>query len=121
MDGYEANGPAVEASTDELVMAVTGQASVAAAWRSLVRPGDHIGIKIAAAGGPDFSTALAIVRAVLRGLAEAGVPMSQVVIWDRPDPRESGYGADGGAGVRGIEPFSGYEPRAVVTEPGWES
>jgi uncharacterized protein (DUF362 family) len=118
MDGYEPNGPAVEASTDDLVMAVTGQTSVAAAWRSLVRPGDHVGIKIATAGGPDFSTHLPIVRAVLRGMAEAGVPMSQVVIWDRANPREAGYEATaGGAGVRGIEPFTGYEPKAVVTIP----
>jgi hypothetical protein len=77
-----------------------------------------VGIKIAAAGGPDFSTHLPIVRAVLRGLAEAGVPMSQVVIWDRADPRQAGYGtAAGGAGVRAIEPFTGYEPKAVVTMP----
>jgi uncharacterized protein (DUF362 family) len=118
MNGYEPNGPAVEAATDDLVMGVTGQKSVAAAWRSLVGPADHVGIKIAAAGGMDFSTHAPIVRAVLRGLAEAGVSMSQVVIWDRADPREAGYEAmPGGAGLRGIEPFTGYEPKAVVTLP----
>ncbi len=118
INGYEPNGPAVEAMTDDLVMAVTGQKTVAGAWRSLVGPGDHVGIKIATAGGRDFSTHAPIVRAVLRGLTEAGVPMSQVVIWDRADPREAGYEAEpGGPGVRGIEPFTGYEPKAVVTIP----
>jgi uncharacterized protein (DUF362 family) len=118
MNGYEPNGPAVEAMTDVLVMAVTGQKSVAAAWRSLVAPGDHVGIKIAAAGGRDFSTHAPIVDAVLRGLAEAGVPMSQVVIWDRADPRAIGYEAmPGGPAVRRIEPFTGYEPKAVVEIP----
>jgi uncharacterized protein (DUF362 family) len=118
MNGYEPNAPAVEAMTDELVMAVTGQSSVAGAWRTLVKPGDHIGIKIAAAGGRDFSTHLPIVEAVLRGLAEAGVPGSQIVIWDRTDPREAGYPSmPGGAAVRRIEPFTGYEPKAVVTMP----
>jgi len=118
MDGYEANGPEVEAMTDLLVMAATGQKSVAAAWRSLVGPGDHIGIKISAGGGPDFSTHRPIVRAVLRGLGEAGVPMSQVVIWDRADPRDAGYeAAPEGADLRRIDPFTGYEPKAVVTMP----
>ena len=118
MNGFTPNGPAVEAMTDALVMAVTGQKSVAAAWRSMVAPGDHVGIKIAAAGGRDFSTHAPIVQAVLRGLAEAGVPMSQIVIWDRTDPAEAGYHfVPGGAGVRCIEPFTGYEPKTVVTMP----
>jgi uncharacterized protein (DUF362 family) len=118
MDGYEPNTLAVEALTDALVMATTGQKSVAGAWRSLVSPGDHVGIKIAAAGGRDFSTHAAIVDAVLHGLAQAGVPMSQVVIWDRTDPREAGYiVAAGGPALRRIDPITGYEPRAVVTIP----
>jgi uncharacterized protein (DUF362 family) len=118
MNGYEPNFPAVVSMTDSLVMAVTGQKSVAGAWRSLVQPSDHIGIKIAAAGGRDFSTHLPIVVAVLRGLAEAGVPMSQVVIWDRPDPRAAGYAALADEiEVRGIAPFTGYEPKAIVSIP----
>ena len=116
MNGFTPNGPAVEALTDQLVMAVTGQKSVAGAWRSMVGPGDHIGIKIAAAGGRDFSTHTPIVEAVLRGLTAAGVPMSQVVIWDRTDPVEAGYQVTpGGPGVRHIDPITGYEPKAVVT------
>ena len=118
MNGYVPNGPEVEALTDQLVMAATGQKSVTAAWRSLVAPGDHIGIKISAAGGRDFSTHGAIVEAVLRGLAAAGVPMSQVVIWDRTPPQEAGYHAtSGGPAVRYVEPFIGYDPKAVVTIP----
>jgi uncharacterized protein (DUF362 family) len=118
MIGYQADGPAVEAMTDRLVMDVTGQKSVGAAWRSLVSPADHIGIKVSAAGGRSFSTHPAIVRAVLRGLAEAGIPMSQVVIWDRTDPRFAGYVAGpGGPDIRGIDPITGYEPKALVTMP----
>ena len=118
MNGYQPNYPAVEAMTDVLVMAATGQRTVAGAWRSIVNPGDHVGIKIAAAGGRDLSTHLPVVDAVLHGLAQAGVPMSQVVIWDRPDPREAGYTSlPGDADVRGIAPFTGYEPKAVVTLP----
>lgn len=118
MNGFVPNAAAVEALTDRLVMAVTGQKSVAGAWGSMVGPGDHVGIKIAAAGGRDFSTHAPIVDAVLRGLTEAGVPMSQVVIWDRTDPEEAGYRvAPGGPGVRHIDPFTGYDPKAMVTMP----
>jgi uncharacterized protein (DUF362 family) len=118
MTGFEPNAAAVEAATDDLVEAVTGQRSVGAAWAGLVHPWDHVGIKVSAAGGRDFSTHLPIVEAVLRGLSEAGVPMSQVVIWDRPDPRGVGYGAIAdGADVRGIAPFSGYEPKAIFSAP----
>ncbi|MGA3170560.1 MAG: DUF362 domain-containing protein [Chthoniobacteraceae bacterium] len=118
MIGYEPNGPAVEALTDQLVMAATGQKTVAGAWRSLISPSDHVGIKIAAAGGRNFSTHIPIVKAVLRGLTEAGIPMSQVVIWDRTDPEEAGYYAEpGGPAIRHIEPFTGYEPKAAVSMP----
>jgi len=118
MNGYQADAPAVEAMTDRLVMDVTGQRSLAGAWRSMVGPGDHIGIKISAAGGPDFSTHRAIVEAVLRGLSEAGVPMSQVVIWDRADPAAAGYEDElYGASVRRVDPFIGYEPKATVMMP----
>jgi len=118
MNGSVPNGPAVEALVDQLVIAVTGQKSVAAAWRSMVAPSDHIGIKIAASGGVDFSSHAPIVAAVLRGLAEAGVPMSQVVIWDRAAPEAAGYHlTPGGPGVRHIEAFTGYEPKALVTMP----
>ena len=118
MTGFDANAPAVEATTDNLVMAVTGQKTVAGAWRSLISPGDHVGIKIAAAGGRNFSTHQPIVQAVLRGLAEAGIPISQVVIWDRTDPRAAGYQPQsGGPALRGIEPFNGSDPKAAITIP----
>jgi len=118
MNGSVPNGPAIETLVDQLVMAATGQKSVSGAWRSMVAPSDHVGIKIAAAGGRDFSTHAPIVAAVLRGLAEAGVPMSQVVIWDRAAPEAAGYRVvPGGPGVRHIEPFTGYEPKALVTMP----
>ncbi len=118
MDGFTPNRPAIEELTDQLVMAATGQKTVAAAWRSMVSPGDHIGIKIAVSGGREFSTHAPIVDAVLRGLNAAGVPMSQVVIWDRTDPENAGYETmAGGATVRHVEPFTGYDPKAVATMP----
>jgi len=41
---------------DEVVTSVTGQPTVAAAWASLVKPSDIVGIKVCANGAPLFST-----------------------------------------------------------------
>jgi hypothetical protein len=118
MNGYTPNPVAVSDLTDQLILAATGQKTIAAAWRTLVKPTDRIGIKIAAAGGRDFSTHAPIVQALLRGLVQAGIPASHVVIWDRPDPAAAGYhSAPGGPAVRHIEPFTGYDPRSVATIP----
>ena len=118
LNGYAPSPSAVAAATDALVMSVTGQHSLAAAWRSLILPSDHVGIKISTSGGPSFCTHRSIVAAVLRGLSEAGVPMSQVVVWDRADPEESGYDLEpGGPSIRRIDPVTGYEPKAIITLP----
>ena len=115
MNGYAADEAGVEALTDKLVMAATGQRSVEAAWRTLVAPGDHVGIKISANGGRDFSTHRPIVEAVLHGLAQAGVPTAQVVVWDRTPPQEAGYDNEpGGPAVRSVEPVTGYDPKSVI-------
>jgi hypothetical protein len=99
-------------------MAVTGQKTVAAAWRSLVTPSDHVGIKISAGGGEDFSSHQPIIDAVLKGLSEAGIPMSQVVIWDRADPLQAGYQVSpGGPAIRHIEPITGYDPKSMANMP----
>jgi len=56
---------------DQLVLAVTHQADLASAWRSLVSPNDRIGIKISAAGGELFTTHRDIVNAIVDALAAA--------------------------------------------------
>lgn len=115
LDGMRENRPAVEAATDALVMAATGKPNVEAAWKSLVKPTDRVGIKVSAGGGRGFATHRGIVDAVVRGLGLAGVRMSQVVIWDRAAPEEAGYVVEpDGPGVRSIEAFTGYDPRAAV-------
>ena len=107
----------VHAMVNRAVMAVTGHSDVASAWRSLVKPSDVVGIKIAAAGGPLGATRKPVVAAIIDGLIAAGVPRSQIVVWDRDidELRAAGYltpGAAIGAPVRAISPRS-YD-RAVV-------
>jgi hypothetical protein len=72
---------------------LTGKKNPADAWRSLVSPGDRIGIKVHSAPGPNSGTRLAVVEAVVEGLLAAKLPASNIVVWDRDldDLRRAGY------------------------------
>ena len=105
---------------DRLVRAVTGQPDTAAAWRSLVTPADRVGIKISAAGGRYFASHHGIVNAIVDGLAQAGVPRTRIIVWDRDadDLRDAGYSSQrGGYAVASIAPRTGYDRAAVFTAP----
>ena len=114
----------VHAMVDRLMLAVTGKESVAAAWRSLVEPKDIVGIEISAAGGDLGSTHRAVVEAVIDGLRDAGVPTSNILVWDRDAQglRTAGYLDYKGrstlpVAVEGIEPKLGYDPKETYTAP----
>ena len=117
IETYQANEAVVRAMVDELVQKVTGKGDTATAWRSLVKPGDKVGLKIAATGGRYFSTHPEVVEAVLAGLAQAGIPRREVLVWDRADLAAAGFSKNAGYQVRGIEPCTGYNPKATVTAP----
>ncbi len=109
--GLRPDAGRVRAMVNRAVTAVTGQSDVASAWRSLVKPTDVVGIKIAAAGGPIGATRKPVVAAIIDGLIAAGVPRSQIVVWDRDEDelRAAGYlgpHASIGAAVRPIAPRS---------------
>ena len=62
---------------------LTGKATVADAWRSLVSTGDTVGIKVVSAPGAQSGTRPAVVIAVVEGLLTAGLPSNHIVIWDK--------------------------------------
>jgi hypothetical protein len=68
---------------DQGVTNFTGQASLRAAWRSLVSTQDVIGLKVYSAPGPHVGTRPAVVEAVAQGLLKAGMAARNIVIWDR--------------------------------------
>ena len=108
------------------VTAFTGKPDPAAAWRSLVKPEDVVGIKVHSAPGAASGTRPAVAAAVVRGLLEAGHAPRRIVIWDRrlEDLRTAGF-ADVAAqfGVRvagamdaGFDPSLAYE-NSVLGQP----
>ncbi len=100
-----------------LVCAVTGKPTPAAAWRSLVKPSERIGIRVATEAGPIGGTHAAVAKAVVEGLISAGIPSEHIVVWDRrrEDLVAAGYDKISGLNLRWVENGSGYDPKAVVT------
>ncbi len=91
---YKAQPEVVQAMVDTAITALTGSNSVAAAWGSLVKPTDVVGLKVYSAPGGTSGTRPAVVAAVVAGLLAAHLPPDHIVIWDRQlaDLRRAGYG-----------------------------
>jgi uncharacterized protein (DUF362 family) len=115
---YEANSAVVHRMVDDLVMAATGEPTVSAAWGSLVKPSDVVGIKVCTNGAPLFSSHPAVVNAIVAGLADAGVPPQNIVVWDREEHllKVAGFHARN-AGYRLMWSEGNYDPKAVITSP----
>jgi hypothetical protein len=83
----------VEALLGRSLERLTGEPSVRAAWRSLVRTEETVGIKVYSRPGAISGTRPPVVEAVIRGLLDAGMPPDRVVVWDRTlaDLRLAGF------------------------------
>jgi uncharacterized protein (DUF362 family) len=115
---YEANPAVVHRMVDKLVMAATSEPTVAAAWGSLVKPSDVVGIKVSVSGAPLFVTHPAVIDAIVNGLLAAGVPPQNIVVWDRQAEllKSAGFRLRG-AGYRLMWSEGNYDSKEVITSP----
>jgi Domain of unknown function (DUF362) len=115
---YEPNPAVVRHMVDDLVMAATGKPTIAAAWGSLVKPSDIVGIKVCANGAPLFSSHPTVIDAIAAGLVNAGVPPQNIVVWDRDERllKQAGFRTRN-AGYRLMWSEGNYDPDAVITSP----
>jgi hypothetical protein len=90
---YQPRSEQVRAMVQRGLTNLTGSATVAAAWRSLVATGDVVGLKVYSAPGPLTGTRLAVVAAVVEGLLDAGLPRTNIVVWDKrlEDLQQAGF------------------------------
>jgi hypothetical protein len=90
---YQPRSERVRAMVQRGLTNLTDAATVSAAWRSLVSPKDVVGLKVYSAPGPLTGTRLAVVAAVVEGLLEAGLPRTNIVVWDKrlEDLQQAGY------------------------------
>jgi uncharacterized protein (DUF362 family) len=87
----------------------------AQAWRRLFAPGDVIGLKVNCLGAPTTHTHVEVALAVAQGLAAAGLPAGNVIIYDRltDELERAGYPVAGDTGVRCL----GSDQRGYDAEP----
>lgn len=114
------SAPVVRRMVNSLVVRLTGCPDVAAAWRSLVSKTDRVGIKVAASGGAVSGTRPEVIDAIVEGLNAAGVPPSNIIVWDRNlrDLLAAGYHAnDSRYHLRWVDPVKGYDRKSQVSAP----
>jgi uncharacterized protein (DUF362 family) len=114
------NPAVVRRMVDNLVCATTGKSNPAAAWASLVKASDRVGIKVAASGGAVSGTHPAVVKAIATGLISAGVQPSNIIVWDRnlDDLLAAGYSRnDQLYRLRWVDTATGYDKKSQVTAP----
>jgi hypothetical protein len=93
VDAFLPRPKVVEAMVDRAITNFTHQPTVAQAWLSLVSPKDVVGLKVDSLPGPNSGTRSAVVAAVIEGLLSAGVPNTNIYIWDKQitELRLAGY------------------------------
>ncbi len=96
-----ADAATAEAMLAEGMKNLTGAGDPRDAWALFASPGERIGIKINPVGSRLLSNTHELLQAIIAGLESAGIPRSDIFIWDRFDDRlaENGYTAENYPGV----------------------
>jgi len=119
MQNMNADPVQVKQMLNEALLKLTSAQDVGTAWQRLgITPQDTVGIKITTVGGAGLSTHHSLVHAICDGLAAAGVPRTQMIIWDKFQNRmtPAGYSlrdpSPTHAGIASIIPSNYYDPNA---------
>ena len=114
---FNADPAQVKQMVNHALLTLTSASDIGTAWTRLgITPKDIVGIKITTGGGPGLSTHQAIIRAICDGLAAAGVPRYQVIVWDKfqDKMRPAGYAlraaSDQQPAIASIVPANNYDP-----------
>ena len=92
-DAFRPRADRIQAMVNRALTNLTDKPTVAEAWRSLVSTGDTVGLKVFSLPGPNSGTRPAVAAAVVEGLLAAGLPASNIVVWDKQahDLRTAGF------------------------------
>ncbi len=81
--GRVVDAEVVREMMDRGMRALTGEATTLGAWRRFFEPGDVVGIKVNAGGGPWVVSSPAVVAETCRQLMAVGVPVASIVVFER--------------------------------------
>ncbi len=125
LNAFLSNDERVEAAFNRGLLALTRATNAPAAWLGLVKTNDVVGIKVFSLPGPLCGTRPAVVAAIVHGLRAAGLPGTNIIIWDKHsyDLRAAGFYQLGeqlgvrvaGAVESGYDANTFYLPDAPVT------
>jgi uncharacterized protein (DUF362 family) len=118
---YEANPEVVRRLVDRAMIRFSGRADTASAWRAVIKTQEVVGVKVYSKPGASSGTRPSVVAAVVEGLLAAGLPATNIIIWDKSleDLRAAGFVALGrNYGVR-VESaaLAGYDDNVSYTNP----
>jgi len=111
---FEINAPETIAAFNRCFLAYTKSKSLQEAWSQFVTPQDVVGIHISCAGGSVLSTHHALVKAVVEGLQQAGIPASHIIVWDKFSDQMIS------AGYVPMQPTLEWQCKAVVPDTGFD-
>lgn len=118
---FEPDAEVVQDMMNRGIQKVTGKSNVKAAWRSLVSPKDVVGLKVYSGPGPNSGTRPAVVEAVVQDLLKAGIPASNIIVWDKRlvDLRLAGFSylADRYHIRLAGSADAGYDPKVFYQNP----
>lgn len=88
------------AMLDRCLQRIYSRDSVLDAWKQIARRGETVGLKVNCLAGRGASTSAKLVEAICERLQQAGIPASDIVIWDRlnADLESGGFRLQSGAG-----------------------
>lgn len=67
------------------VIELSGRADLASAWRAFVHPSDRVAVKVNGLGLRNMASNKETVEAIVEGIVAAGVPASQITVYDQWD------------------------------------
>lgn len=82
-EAFRPDLPRVRGLVMQGIMTWTGKTNEEAAWLSIVSTNDVVGIKVHSSPGPNSGTRVAVASAVAQGLIAAGIPATNIVVWDK--------------------------------------
>ena len=83
-----ASGPSPDSARllnvlDRAIQAIYDADSPLDAWKRIARPSEVVGLKVNCLSGRGNSTSTVLVEAICERLQQAGIPRTNIVIWDR--------------------------------------
>jgi len=92
-DAFRPRPDRIAAMVNRGITNLTSKPTAREAWLSLVSTQDIVGIKVYSNPGPNSGTRPAVAGAVARGLIAAGLPPTNIIVWDRSESelRQAGF------------------------------